>query len=91
MSSGTSALSWIQARWPRIVGEPLSRKIVPTELSGRRLTLSLLDSAWRKPVESALPELERRLAFELPGVRPQVILRDTGHGTRPGTRDPRRH
>ena len=76
MSSGESALLWIQARWPRIVGEPLSRKIAPAALSGRRLTLSLLDASWRKPVESALPELERKLAFELPGVRPRVVLRD---------------
>ena len=86
MSAGDGALLWIRARWPRIVGEPLSRKIVPAELSGRRLTLSLLDSAWRKPVEAALPELERRLAFELPGVRPRVILRDTERGTRDKTR-----
>lgn len=86
MSAGDGALLWIRARWPRIVGEPLSRKIVPAELSGRRLTLSLLDSAWRKPVEAALPELERRLAFELPGVRPRVVLRDAERGTRDTTR-----
>lgn len=85
MSAGDGALLWIRARWPRIVGEPLSRKIVPAELSGRRLTLSLLDSAWRKPVEAAIPELERRLAFELPGVRPRVILREE-RGTRDTTR-----
>lgn len=82
MSSGESALLWIQARWPRIVGEPLSRKIEPTALSGRRLVLSLTDPAWRRPVEATLPELERRLAVELPRVRPRVVLRDTGHGTR---------
>jgi hypothetical protein len=86
MSAGDGALLWIRARWPRIVGEPLSRKIVPAELNGRRLTLSLLDSAWRKPVEAALPELERRLAFELPAVRPRVVLRDTGPATRDGAR-----
>ena len=86
MSAGDGALLWIRARWPRIVGEPLSRKIVPAELSGRRLTLSLLDSAWRKPVEAALPELERRLAFELPGVRPRVVLRDAERGARGTTR-----
>ena len=80
MSSGESALLWIQARWPRIVGEPLSRKIAPAALTGRRLTLSLLDPAWKKPVESALPELERKLAYELPGVRPRVVLRDRGDG-----------
>ena len=80
MSSGESALLWIQARWPRIVGEPLSRKITPAALSGRRLTLSLLDPAWRKPVESALPELERKLAYELPGVRPRVFLKETPDG-----------
>lgn len=88
MSSGESALLWIQARWPRIVGEPLSRKIAPAALSGRRLTLSLLDPAWRKPVESALPELERKLAFELPQVRPRVYLRtsDDGGDARRGRR-----
>lgn len=80
MSSGESALLWIQARWPRIVGEPLSRKIAPAALTGRRLTLSLLDPAWKKPVESALPELERKLAYELPGVRPRVVLRDGSDG-----------
>lgn len=82
MSKGDSALVWIQARWPRIVGEPLARKIEPTALSGRRLTLSLLDPAWRKPVEAALGELERKLAVEVPELRPRVVLRDTGHGTR---------
>lgn len=82
MSSGDSALVWLQARWPRIVGEPLSRKIEPAALSGRRLTLTLLDSGWKKPVEATLPELERRLAVELPELRPRVVLRDTGHGTR---------
>ena len=75
MSSGEGALLWIQARWPRIVGEPLARKITPATLSGRRLTLSLLDPAWRRPVEAALPELERKLAVELPRVRPWVLLR----------------
>lgn len=82
MSAGESALLWIQARWPRIVGEPLSRKIAPTALSGRRLTVSLTDPGWKKPVEAALPELERRLALELPAVRPRVVLRDTERGTR---------
>jgi hypothetical protein len=75
MSAGDSALLWIQARWPRLVGEPLSRKIAPASLAGRRLTLDLLDPAWRKPVESALPELERKLAFEVPQIRPRVSLK----------------
>lgn len=75
MSAGDSALLWIQARWPRLVGEPLSRKIAPSALVGRRLTLSLLDPGWRKPVEAALPELERKLAYELPRLRPRVVLR----------------
>jgi hypothetical protein len=87
MSSGKSALLWIRARWPRIVGEPLSRKIEPAELAGHRLTLSLLDPAWRKPIEAALPELERRLAVELPGVRPRVHLRETGDGRRETRRE----
>jgi hypothetical protein len=82
MSSGESALLWIRARWPRIVGEPLSRKITPAELFGRRLTLSLLDPAWKKPIEATLPELERRLAVELPELRPRVHLRETGGGRR---------
>jgi hypothetical protein len=82
VSKGDSALVWIQARWPRIVGEPLARKIEPAALSGRRLTLTLLDPAWRKPVEAALPELERKLAVEVPEVRPRVVLRETGPGTR---------
>ena len=75
MSAGDSALLWIQARWPRLVGEPLSRKIVPSALSGRRLTLSLLDSSWRKPIEAALPDLQRKLAHELPNLRPTVHLK----------------
>ena len=75
MSAGDGALLWIQARWPRLVGEPLSRKIAPASLSGRRLTLSLLDPGWKKPVEAALGELERKLAFELPQLRPRVVLR----------------
>jgi hypothetical protein len=75
MSAGDGALLWIQARWPRLVGEPLARKIAPASLSGRRLTLSLLDPGWKKPVEAALGELERKLAFELPQLRPRVVLR----------------
>ncbi len=74
MAHGDEALVWIQARWARIVGEPLSRKIEPTALSGRRLVLKLLDPAWRKPVEATLPELERKLAFEVPEVKPKVVL-----------------
>jgi hypothetical protein len=73
-TKGESSLMWLQARWGRIVGEPLSRKIQPTSLHGRTLTLSLLDPAWKKPVEATLPELERKLAIELPAVRPRVRL-----------------
>jgi len=75
LARGDNALVWLQARWGRIVGEPLSRKIEPTALNGRRLTVSLLDPAWRKPVEATLPELERKLAAEMPDVRPRVTLR----------------
>jgi Dna[CI] antecedent, DciA len=75
MTTGDNALAWLQARWGRIVGEPLSRKIEPTALVGRRLTVSLLDPAWRRPVEATLGELEKKLAVELPGVRPKVTLR----------------
>lgn len=75
MAKGDTALAWLQARWGRIVGEPLSRKIEPTSLVGRRLTLSLLDPAWRKPVQATLPELEAKLARELPEVRPRITLK----------------
>jgi hypothetical protein len=75
MARGDNALTWIQARWRRIVGEPLSRKIEPTALTGRRLTVSLLDPTWRKPVEATLPELEKKLAQELPEIKPRVTLR----------------
>jgi hypothetical protein len=72
---GDTALAWLQARWSRIVGEPLSRKMEPASLVGRRLTVALLDPAWKKPIEAALPELERKLANELPGLKPRVTLR----------------
>jgi hypothetical protein len=72
---GESALAWLGLRWDRIVGEPLSRKILPVAIDGRRLTVELLDPAWRKPVEATLPELERRLARELPELRPSVRLK----------------
>jgi hypothetical protein len=75
LAKGDNGLAWLQARWSRIVGEPLSRKIQPTSLVGRRLTLSLLDPAWRSPVEATLAELEARLARELPELRPRVTLR----------------
>ena len=75
MARGDNALAWLQARWARIVGEPLSRKIEPTALQGRRLTVSLLDPAWRKPVEATLAELESRLAAEMPELKPRVTLR----------------
>jgi Dna[CI] antecedent, DciA len=75
MARGDNALAWLQARWGRIVGEPLSRKIEPTALSGRRLTVSLLDPAWKAPVEATLLELERKLAVEMPEVRPKVTLK----------------
>ncbi len=74
MARGDEALRWIRARWDRIVGEPLSRKIEPASLTGRRLTLRLLDPAWRKPVEATLSELEAKLAREVPGVKPKVVL-----------------
>ena len=75
MAKGDDALKWIRVRWDRIVGEPLSRKMEPVALSGRRLTVRLLDPAWRKPILATLPELERRLAHEVPEVRPKVTLR----------------
>jgi len=75
IAGGDGALAWLQARWDRIVGEPLSRKIEPTALSGRRLTVSLLDPSWRKPVEATLPDLEKKLAAEMPEIRPRVTLR----------------
>ena len=75
MARGDNALAWLQARWGRIVGEPLSRKIEPVSLNGRRLTVSLLDPAWKKPIEAALPELERKLSVEMPEVKPRVTLR----------------
>jgi len=74
MARGDEALRWIRARWDRIVGEPLSRKIEPLALTGRRLTRRLLDPAWRRPVEATLPELEARLAHEVPAVKPKVVL-----------------
>ena len=75
MARGEDALLWIRARWDRIVGEPLSRKIEPVDLAGRRLTLQLLDPAWRKPVQATLPELERKLAYEILEIKPKVTLR----------------
>ena len=75
MARGDNALAWLQARWSRIVGEPLSRKIQPTALVGRRLTVSLLDPSWKGPVEATLGELEKKLAVEMPEVRPRVTLK----------------
>jgi hypothetical protein len=75
IARGDNALVWLQARWGRIVGEPLSRKIEPTALVGRRLTVSLLDPTWKRPVEATLDELERKLAVEMPEIRPRVTLR----------------
>jgi len=75
MARGDNALAWLQARWSRIVGEPLAHKIEPIALVGRRLTVSLLDPAWRAPVEATLDELEKKLAVEMPEVKPRVTLR----------------
>lgn len=74
LARGESSLSWLQARWNRIVGEPLSRKIAPGGIHGRHLTLRLLDPAWRKPVEATLPELEKKLEREMPGAKWSVEL-----------------
>ena len=74
LARGENALAWLSARWPRIVGEPLARKIEPVELSGRRLTLKLLDPSWRQPVLATLPEIEKKLAAEMPELKPRVIL-----------------
>ncbi len=76
MAKGDNALTWLQARWGRIVGEPLSRKIEPTALTGRLLTVSLRDPTWRKPVEATLPALEKKLAVEMPELRPRVTLKE---------------
>ena len=75
MAKGDVALTWLQARWGRIVGEPLVRKIAPIALDGRRLTVSLLDPSWRVPVQATLAELERKLAVEMPEIRPRVSLK----------------
>ena len=75
MARGEDALLWIRARWDRIVGEPLARKIEPVDLAGRRLTLQLLDPAWRKPVQATLAELERKLAYEIPEIKPKVTMK----------------
>jgi hypothetical protein len=75
LAKGDDALAWIQARWQRIVGEPLARKIEPASLEGRRLTLRLLDAAWRKPVQATLSEIEAKLAHEVPEIKPKVVLR----------------
>ncbi len=93
MARGDNALAWLQARWGRIVGEPLSRKIEPVSLHGRRLTVSLLDPAWQRPVEAALAELERKLSDELPAIRPKVTLRGEVRSRGSGVegRDPGRH
>ena len=73
-AKGETALAWLQARWGRIVGEPLSRKIEPVELSGRRLTLAVRDPSWRKAVAATIVELEAKLARELPELKPRVTL-----------------
>jgi hypothetical protein len=75
MARGDNALAWLQVRWGRIVGEPLSRKIEPVSLVGRRLTVSLLDPSWKRPVEATLKELEAKLAIEMPEIKPRVTLR----------------
>jgi hypothetical protein len=75
MARGDNALAWLQVRWGRIVGEPLSRKIEPVSLVGRRLTVSLLDPSWKRPVEATLAELEAKLAVEMPEIRPRVTLK----------------
>jgi hypothetical protein len=75
MATGEAALTWLQARWGRIVGEPLSRKIEPTDLVGQRLIVSLLDPSWKKAVTATLPELEAKLAREMPELRPRITLR----------------
>jgi hypothetical protein len=75
MGTGDAALLWLQARWGRIVGEPLSRKIEPTRLDGRNLTIALHDASWRKAVVATLPELEAKLAREMPELRPRITLR----------------
>ena len=75
MGTGDTALLWLQARWGRIVGEPLARKIEPTRLDGRNLTIALRDASWRKAVVATLPELEAKLAREMPELRPRITLR----------------
>jgi len=74
LARGESALAWLEARWSRIVGEPLARKIAPASLDGRRLTLRLLDPAWKKAVAATLPDIEAKLAREMPEIRPRVTL-----------------
>jgi hypothetical protein len=75
MTKGETALAWLEARWERIVGEPLARKIKPTDLVGRRLTVLLLDPSWKKAVAATLPELEAKLAREMPELKPSITLR----------------
>jgi hypothetical protein len=81
LARGESSLSWLQARWDRIVGEPLARKIAPGAIHGGRLTLRLLDPAWRKPVEATLRDLERKLDREMPGAKWSVELEEVNRKT----------
>jgi hypothetical protein len=37
--------------------------------------LKLLDPAWKKPVQATLAELEKKLAYEVPEVKPRVTLK----------------
>jgi hypothetical protein len=37
--------------------------------------VSLLDPSWRKPVEATIGELEKKLASEMPELRPRVTLK----------------
>ena len=69
---GLGPLWKLRSRAPAPVRpEPVEGPVAKEEGSER----IKLDPSWKKPVEATLPELERKLAVELPAVRPRVTLR----------------
>jgi hypothetical protein len=68
----------VSRRAGAIVGEPLSRKIEPTGLAGRRLTVSLLDPSWKKAVVATLPSSRRSSPRDAGAFAPDHAERHSG-------------
>lgn len=71
---GDFALLPLRQRWGALVGAYLSERVRPESLESGCLRIRVADPACRRAVKSLLPEIERKIRSEFPGVRSVSVL-----------------